>query len=204
MRLGAAYARLNMLKRARRGDAVNTLPVSLARFTSSILREQTLKINFYLMPMKMLHALFLVFLAMAASAADNPYNETADAKLEIKQALTQAVTAKTPVIVVFGANWCGDCQMLDTAMKSGASAQLLSRDFQIVKVNVGQFDKNLDVAKSYGVPLEKGIPAVVIISTNNVVLYATRDGELADARKMGDSGIYEFFKRVTASTMAKK
>jgi protein disulfide-isomerase len=37
-----------------------------------------------------------------------------------------------------------------------------------------------------------------------VVLYATRDGELADARKMGDSGIYEFFKRVTASTMAKK
>jgi protein disulfide-isomerase len=71
-------------------------------------------------------------------------------------------------------------------------------------VNVGQFDKNLDVAKSYGVPLEKGIPAVVIISTNNVVLYATREGELADARKMGDSGIYEFFKRVTASTMAKK
>jgi len=102
--------------------------------------------------MKMLHALFLVFLAMAATAADNPYNETADAKLEIKQALTQAVTAKTPVIVVFGANWCGDCQMLNTAMKSGASAQLLSRDFQIVKVNVGQFDKNLDVAKSYGVP----------------------------------------------------
>jgi protein disulfide-isomerase len=154
--------------------------------------------------MKTLHALFFVFLAAAALAADSPYNETADAKLEIKQALTQAVTAKTPVIVVFGANWCGDCQMLNTAMKSGASAQLLSRDFQIVKVNVGQFDKNLDVAKSYGVPLEKGIPAVVIISTNNEVLYATRDGELADARKMGDSGIYEFFKRVTASAMAKK
>jgi protein disulfide-isomerase len=89
-------------------------------------------------------------------------------------------------------------------MKSGASAQLLTRDFQIVKVNVGQFDKNLDVAKSYGVPLEKGIPAVVIISTNNEMLYATRDGELANARKMGDSGIYEFFKRVTASAMAKK
>ena len=94
--------------------------------------------------------------------------------------------------------------MLNTAMKSGASAQLLSRDFKVVKVNVGQFDKNLDVAKSYGVPLEKGIPAVVIISTKNEVLYATRDGELADARKMGDNGIYEFFKRVTASAMAKK
>jgi len=154
--------------------------------------------------MKILSALFFVILAAAAAAADGPYNETADAKLEIKQALTQAATAKIPVIVVFGANWCGDCRMLDWAMKNGASAPLLTRDFKIVKVNVGQFDKNVDVAKSYGVPLEKGIPAVVIISTNNAVLYATRAGELADARKMGDNGIYEFFKRVTSSAAAKK
>jgi len=154
--------------------------------------------------MKILRALSFVFLAVAAAAADSPYNEAADAKLDIKQALTQAATANTPVIVVFGANWCGDCTMLDSAMKNGASAPLLSRDFKIVKVNVGHFDKNLDVAKSYGVPLEKGIPAVAIISTKNEVLYATRDGELADARKMGDNGIYEFFKRVTASSMAKK
>ena len=154
--------------------------------------------------MKMLHALFFVFLTVAATAADTPYNETADAKLEISQALTQAATNKTPIIVVFGANWCGDCQMLNIAMTSGASASLLSRDFKIVKVNVGHFDKNLDVAKSYGVPLEKGIPAVVIISAKNEVLYATQEGELANAGKMGDKGIYEFFKRVTASAMAKK
>jgi thioredoxin 1 len=154
--------------------------------------------------MKNLNALFFVILAATAAAADLPYNETADAKLNIKQALTQAATAKTPVIVVFGANWCGDCRALDMAMKTGASAPLLSRDFKIVKVNVGQFDKNVDVAKLYGVPLEKGIPAVVIISTNKAVLYATRAGELADARKMGDNGIYEFFKRVTSSAAAKK
>jgi protein disulfide-isomerase len=154
--------------------------------------------------MKILYALPWMFLAVAANAADSPYNETADAKLEIKQALTQAATAKTPIIVVFGANWCGDCKMLDSAMKHGASAPLLARDFKIVKVNVGHFDKNLEVAKSYGVPLEKGIPAVVILSANNEVLYATREGELANARKMGDDGIYEFFKRVTASATAKK
>jgi len=154
--------------------------------------------------MKILYALSFLLLAVPAIAADNPYNETADARLEIRQALVQATIAKTPVIVVFGANWCGDCKMLDSAMKNGASAPLLSRDFKIVKINVGHFDKNRDVAKSYGVPLEKGIPAVVIISTNNVVLYATREGELANARKMGDKGIYEFFKRVTASATAKK
>jgi protein disulfide-isomerase len=156
------------------------------------------------LPMKLLYVLFFAFLAVVATAAGNPYDEAADAKLEITQALTQAATTNTPIIIVLGANWCGDCKMLDSAMKTGASASLLSRDFKIVKVNVGHFDKNLDVAKSYGVPLEKGIPAVVIISTKNEVLYVTREGQLANARRMGDSGIYEFFKRVTAATKAKK
>ena len=131
--------------------------------------------------MKILQVLFFVLLAAAASAADNPYNETADAKLDIRQALTQAAPTKTPIIIVFGANWCGDCKALDYSMKNGASASLLSRDFKIVKVNVGRFDKNLDVAESYGVPLKKGIPAVVVISTRNKILYVTREGELADA-----------------------
>jgi protein disulfide-isomerase len=154
--------------------------------------------------MKILHALFFVFLTAAAIAADNPYNETADAKLDIKQALSQAATNQTPIIIVFGANWCGDCKMLDNAMKTGTSAPLLSQDFKIVKVNVGHWDKNFDVAKAYGVPLEKGIPAVVIISAKNELLYVTREGELANARRMGDKGIYEFFKRVTVEAMAKK
>jgi thioredoxin 1 len=154
--------------------------------------------------MKIIHSAMLMFLALSAVGADSPYNEAADAKTDIKQALTQAAAANTPVIVVFGANWCGDCRMLDTAMKTGASAPLLARDFKIVKVNVGHFDKNVDLAKSYGVPLEKGIPAVAILSTKNEVLYATREGELADARKMGEKGVYEFFKRVTDSVLAKK
>jgi protein disulfide-isomerase len=154
--------------------------------------------------MKILQAWFFVFLAVGATAADNPYNEHADAKLEIRQALTQAATTKTPIIVVFGANWCGDCKALASAMKKGPSASLLSRDFNIVKVNVGHFDKNLDVAKSYGVPLAKGIPAVVILSIKNEVVYVTKEGELADAEKLGEDGIYEFFKRVTAATKAKK
>ena len=152
----------------------------------------------------MFYALFFAFLTVSASAADAPYDESADAKVDIKQALTEAAATNTPVIIVFGANWCGDCRMLDSAMKTGASAALLSKDFKIVKVNVGRFDKNVDVAKEYGVPLDKGIPAVAIVSTEGEVLYVTKDGELADARKMGENGVYEFFKRVTASAKAKK
>jgi len=37
------------------------------------------------------------------------------------------------------------------------------------------------------------------LSPGREVLYATRAGELADARKMADAGIHEFFRRVAAS-----
>jgi thioredoxin 1 len=154
--------------------------------------------------MKTLQVLFFMLFTVAAAAADNPYSETADARLEIKQALTQAATNHTSVIVVFGANWCPDCKMLDIALKTGTSEKLLARDFEIVKINVGHFDTNLDIAKSYDVPLEKGIPAVAIISPGNKVLYVTREGELANAGKMGDNGIYDFFKRVTTSVKETK
>jgi thioredoxin 1 len=150
--------------------------------------------------MKLLTSLLILLLSITASAADGPYNEAADAKLAVKQALAQAVVSKKPVIVVFGANWCGDCKALDAAMKHGASAPLILRDFEVVKVDVGHFNKNLDLAKSYGVPLQKGIPAVVVLSPANKVLHATRDGELANARSLGDQGIYTLLKRMAAGS----
>jgi thioredoxin 1 len=153
--------------------------------------------------MKNLRILFcIMFVAAAAHAADKPYNETADAKLDIQHALAGATN--TPIIVVFGANWCPDCLMLDNAMKHGTTAELLARDFEIVKVDVGHFDKNVDVAESYGVPLKKGIPAVAILSSKGAVLYVTKEGELANARKMSEDGIYQFFKNVTASAKENK
>lgn len=139
-----------------------------------------------------------------AAAADTPYNDTADARADIKQALARAADTHTSVIVVFGANWCPDCRELHHAMNNGDCASLMAKDFQIVDVSVGRFNKNLDVAKTYGVPIEKGIPAVAILSPKEKVLYVTKEGELANARDMGDTGIYDFFKRVTTEVNGSK
>lgn len=138
-------------------------------------------------------------LAFSALAAPGPYDEAADAKAQIRAALVEASQAKVPLLVVFGANWCGDCKVLDLAFKEGAAAPLIARNFRVVKVDVGRFDHNVDIAESYGVPLKSGIPAVAVLSAQGQVVYATKAGELADARKMGDKSIYEFFARVSAS-----
>ena len=138
-------------------------------------------------------------LAPTAHAADAPYDVSADAHANIRQALAQPAGTALPVLLVFGANWCGDCKVLDGAMKSGASAALMARDFKVVKIDVGRFDRNVDLAERYGVPLKQGIPAVAILSPKGELLYATRAGELADARHMGDAGIHDFFQRAVAS-----
>jgi thioredoxin 1 len=136
--------------------------------------------------------------ASVAHAATGPYDETADAKANIQAALAQAAQSKLPVLVVFGANWCGDCKVLDLAFKEGTSSELIAKHYRVVKVDVGRFDRNTELAAAYGVPLKSGIPAVAVLSSQGKVIYATKAGELADARKMGDSGIYKFFAKVAA------
>lgn len=128
-----------------------------------------------------------------------PYDEAADAKSEIRQALADAARSQLPVLIVFGANWCQDCRALDAALKQGRNADLMARSFKVVKVDVGKFDRNLDVSAAYGNPIKKGIPAAVIVSANNRVLYATRAGELADARSMSEDGIHEFFRQAASA-----
>ncbi len=139
-------------------------------------------------------------LSAAASGPPAIYDEEADANAAIRATLAEAEKARLPVLVVFGANWCGDCRMLDATFKHGPSAPLIAQRFKVVKVNVGRFDRNVDIAERYRVPLKKGIPAVAVLSPQGQLIYATEGGELADARKMGDQGVYDFFTRIAAKT----
>jgi len=135
-----------------------------------------------------------LFFSCAALAAQLPYDEQANAKTEVEHALSTAQQNHKPVLLVFGANWCPDCRELDKALH-GKSQTLIDGKFIVVKVDVGHFDKNLELAQSYGNPIKKGIPAAVLVSPDNKVLYSTKAGELADARHMGDDGIYEFLNK---------
>jgi protein disulfide-isomerase len=134
-------------------------------------------------------------LSVSALGASLPYDEHADAHAALQRALSDARAANKDVLVVFGANWCKDCRELDRALH-GRAASLIDTRFIVVKIDVGNFDKNLDVVKHYGYPTGKGIPAAVVLSPGDKVIYATRAGELADARHMGEDGIYDFFAKV--------
>lgn len=147
--------------------------------------------------------LFLTFLfATCAFAATGPYNPDADANAEVQHALTQAAANHKPVLLFFGANWCPDCRALAKSIASGKNAELMAAHFNIAKIDVGNFDHNLDVVKRFGDPIKKGIPAAVIVSADGKVLYSTRAGELSSARSMSNQGVYDFFTKAIERVQA--
>lgn len=147
---------------------------------------------------RILGSIAVAALSLAVQAAELPYNESANAAADLQRALAAARADRNDVLVVFGANWCPDCRELDKAL-NGSSHALIAGHFQVVKVNVGRFDKNLELANQYGNPIRMGIPAVVVLSADNRIVYSSKGGELANARKMGDTGIYDFLSQHVAA-----
>lgn len=122
-----------------------------------------------------------------ALAAPQPDDDWADAKADIQRALAQADQAQVPVLVGLG-----------LALTTGSSGPLVERHFEVGKVNVGRFDRNTDIAASDGVPLKKDLPAVAVPGPNGQSTHATRAGELADARALGERGIHDVFAKAAA------
>ncbi|HTC45127.1 MAG TPA: thioredoxin family protein [Steroidobacteraceae bacterium] len=147
---------------------------------------------------KILLLLAVTSLATLAHAAPWPYDEKADAAADVQRAIAAAPADHKQVLLVFGANWCEDCRALDKAMH-GSSRHLIDSQFEVVKIDVGNFDKNLALADRFGNPIAKGIPAVVVVGAGSKVIYATKDGELANARQMTEQGIYAFLKQKIAN-----
>ena len=123
------------------------------------------------------------------------YSDTADPKDDIAVALKQARLEHKRVILDFGGDWCGDCQVLDIYFHQGANADLLEKNFIVVHVNIGHMDKHVDIAEKYGIPLKKGVPALAVIDPNGKVLYSQKTGEFEDMRHMSAESVTEFLDR---------
>ena len=125
----------------------------------------------------------------------NLYNPQADAKLDIKEALERAAREHKNVIVVFGGNWCYDCHVLDLAFHHPEIGPKLKAHFIVVHVDIGEYDKNLDLADKYQVPLKKGVPALAVLAPDGKLLYSQQAGEFEAARSLAPEDVIAFLKR---------
>ena len=107
----------------------------------------------------------------------NLYSETADATAEIDAAERVARREHKRILLDFGGNWCGDCQVLDFYYHQAPNAELLARYYVVVHVDIGHMDHNVNIANKYHVPITKGVPALAVLDANGKLLYSERDKE---------------------------
>ena len=123
------------------------------------------------------------------------YDSTANPKADIAAALKQAKTEKKRVILDFGGDWCGDCQVLDIYMHQSPNTELLNKHFIVVHVDIGRMDHNVDIAERYKVPIKKGVPALAVLDANGKLLYSQENKEFENMRSMQSSDVTEFLNR---------
>ena len=116
--------------------------------------------------------------------AYEPYDENADALNSISKALKIAELENKYVLLQMGGNWCPDCRTLGEYFTRPDIKAWLDDRAILVSVDVGEWNRNLDVVEEYGNPISEGIPALVLLNSENEVMFATLAGELASARSM--------------------
>jgi thiol:disulfide interchange protein len=123
------------------------------------------------------------------------YSETADPAADIAAALTQARHDHKRVLLDFGGDWCGDCQVLDIYFHQAPNAALLDKNFVLVHIWIGHMDANLSYPAKYGVPINKGVPALAVLDSHGKVVFAQQTGQFEDMRHMQSSSVTEFLEK---------
>ena len=105
-------------------------------------------------------------------AGSQPYDEHADARAEIGRMLECAKAEGRPLLLMFGANWCPWCRKLDRLLTTDRRLARLADDAVLrLNIDVGQYDRNLDLARRYGLEAldDTGIPMLVVLRPDGTV-----------------------------------
>jgi thioredoxin 1 len=118
-----------------------------------------------------------------------------EAQKEIDAALAASAKDGKRAILVFGANWCFDCHVLDESFHAKDIAPLVEANYHVVHVNIGEMNKNLDVVKRYDSSLDKGVPALTGLDSDGKVVFSQKQGEFESSARLGPEDVIQFLQK---------
>ena len=124
-----------------------------------------------------------------------PFGDTARAGRDVADAMARAKANGHRVLLVFGANWCHDSRALAGWFATPHFAAMLNPRYEIVWIDVGQKDHNLDLARRFGLDGIKGTPTVLMLDSSGKPLNLEDAPRWHDASKRSEDKIYRYFAR---------
>jgi thiol:disulfide interchange protein len=130
-----------------------------------------------------------------------PYDENANADAVVNAALIKARDEHKLAFIDLGGNWCGDCRVLAALMDEPDFKAFLDAHYVQVTVDVGRFNKNLQIPGRWNATGEMksgGVPAILVVDPKtNKLVDAGHTAALEDARHMTPQGIMDWFAQWT-------
>jgi thioredoxin 1 len=124
------------------------------------------------------------------------YPARADAHADLKEAEEKAAHDHKRLLIVFGANWCFDCHVLDLAFQRPELAPIIASNYEVVHVDLGpDGKKNADLVQHFEIPLDKGIPALAVADSEGKLVVSQKSGEFEDARGLTPEALAEFLNK---------
>jgi thiol:disulfide interchange protein len=124
-----------------------------------------------------------------------PYDENANADVDVDAAFARARKNGKRVLIDLGGNWCGDCIVLANLMQLPEMKSFMTAHFEIVSVDVGRFNKNLQITARFGATdrlKNGGVPAIIVAEPNGVFVNQKDISALEDARHMTPQAIADW------------
>ena len=85
--------------------------------------------------------------------------------------------------------------VLDEAFHLPEIAPTLNRNFVVAHIDIGEYNKNLDLAKTYEVPLERGVPAAAVLDGDGKLLFSQKNQEFEKAHSLAPEDILAFLNK---------
>ena len=128
-----------------------------------------------------------------------PYDEHADADAAVAKAKARALENHKLLLIDLGGNWCGDCRVLAGTMDLPEVRAFVDIHYEEVTVDVGRFDKNLQVPARYGITRRlEGVPSLLVVDpASDRLIDAGHVAALADARHMTPQSLADWLAQWT-------
>jgi thiol-disulfide isomerase/thioredoxin len=124
-----------------------------------------------------------------------PYDEAANASANVAAARARAKKAHKLLLIDLGGNWCLDCRILSGTIDVPVLKAFVARHYELVSVNIGRFDANMDIPAAYGASdgLKGGVPALLVVDPRSgKLLDGGHISALEDARNMSPQGLADW------------
>ena len=124
-----------------------------------------------------------------------PYDEKVVDSLQLDEFIDLSISKGKQPVVIFGGNWCPDCRILEGTLAMPTIKKFLQQHYQVMHIDIGRYDRNMELMNHLNIESKKGVPRVVILDLEKNIVNSSTSSEWTTARDRKQQEIYNYFQK---------